>query len=169
MPMLARSIASSAAPAARSMQVQTVALPSVRAASPCLHSTRGASRVTALQRSLHSSCAAKLKASTSNFFAGAVKSEPFIPVIPFAQFMGSADPAARAQVAKDLTNAFKSSGFAYVSDHGVDQRLIDRAFELSAQFFELDQDIKDRLAWRCKSFLARFASAPLRARRHRDI
>lgn len=74
---------------------------------------------------------------------------PFIPVITFDQFLSTNDAAARARSARDLTHAFKTSGFVYLFQHGVSQQLIDQASDQSAPFFDLSQQIKDQLVWRC--------------------
>ena len=38
-------------------------------------------------------------------------------------------PEEAAQVAKDVYQAFKNVGFAYIKNHGVSQELIDEAFQ----------------------------------------
>ncbi len=54
-----------------------------------------------------------------------------LPVLSLAD-----DPARFAQ---KIGDSFKSFGFALVRDHGIDQRLIDRAWDLTAQFFALPE------------------------------
>ena len=54
-----------------------------------------------------------------------------LPVLSLAD-----DPARFAQ---EIGDSFKSFGFALVCDHGIDQGLIDRAWDLTAQFFALPE------------------------------
>lgn len=46
--------------------------------------------------------------------------------------------------AKELGNSFVEYGFAVVRDHGIPQHLIDRAEQLSKQFFALPEDVKKK-------------------------
>ena len=46
--------------------------------------------------------------------------------------------------AQALGGSFERIGFAKVKDHGIDQALIDRAWELNAEFFALPEDVKRR-------------------------
>lgn len=51
-----------------------------------------------------------------------------IPLIDFSPFLhGSARD--RAQVASSIDKAFKSRGFIYLSNHGIDQHKVDECFE----------------------------------------
>jgi hypothetical protein len=53
---------------------------------------------------------------------------PDIPLIDFSPFLhGSARD--RAQVASSIDKAFKSCGFMYLRNHGIDQRKVDECFE----------------------------------------
>ena len=58
---------------------------------------------------------------------------------PVSMKLQASDPAA---FAKALGQSFREYGFAAISDHGLDQGLIDRAYEKSAEFFELPDDVK---------------------------
>ena len=46
------------------------------------------------------------------------------------------------KLAQDLGNSFVDYGFAIVKDHGIPQDLIDRAYEMAAQYFALPEDVK---------------------------
>ncbi|KPI41805.1 uncharacterized protein AB675_5473 [Cyphellophora attinorum] len=59
---------------------------------------------------------------------------PSIPVISFADYSALALPQ-RRHTATQLVNACTKYGFAYITDHGVPATTIQRAFDLSAQFF----------------------------------
>lgn len=48
----------------------------------------------------------------------------------------------RAEFSQRIGESFRTFGFAMVRDHGIDQALIDRAWELTAQFFALPDDVK---------------------------
>ncbi|GAC98041.1 hypothetical protein PHSY_005629 [Pseudozyma hubeiensis SY62] len=72
-----------------------------------------------------------------------------IPVIDFSAFVrADATDADRARTSHELTQAFKSSGFAYLSNHGITREQIDDTFAKSAEFFKLPIDKKDELAWK---------------------
>ncbi|EST09340.1 Oxoglutarate/iron-dependent dioxygenase [Kalmanozyma brasiliensis GHG001] len=72
-----------------------------------------------------------------------------IPVIDFSAFVRpDATDADRARTSHELTLAFKSSGFAYLSNHGISAQQIDSTFAKSAEFFELPINKKDELAWK---------------------
>ncbi|XP_055356093.1 uncharacterized protein LOC129601330 [Paramacrobiotus metropolitanus] len=55
-----------------------------------------------------------------------------IPVLDFNEFH---NPATRAAFGKRLVEVFCSTGFVYLKNHGVDQQLIDAAFQASKDFF----------------------------------
>jgi isopenicillin N synthase-like dioxygenase len=42
-----------------------------------------------------------------------------------------------------LHSAFSQWGFVYLTNHGVDEKLILDFFDVSKQFFELDQNVKE--------------------------
>lgn len=53
---------------------------------------------------------------------------PDIPLIDFGPFLnGSAED--RTRVAVSIDAAFKSHGFIYLSNHGIDQRKVDEYFK----------------------------------------
>mgnify|MGYP000482254129 CR=1 FL=1 len=49
------------------------------------------------------------------------------------------DPDGFAQA---IGNSFRTFGFAVVADHGIDAGLIDRAWDLTRQFFALPEEVK---------------------------
>jgi isopenicillin N synthase-like dioxygenase len=57
-----------------------------------------------------------------------------LPVLSLA-----ADPA---DFARDIGQSFRQFGFAMVKDHGVDDALVNRAWDLTEQFFALPEDEK---------------------------
>jgi len=67
-----------------------------------------------------------------------------IPVIDMGP-LAFGDRAAAAAVGQALVDAAGSVGFFYVRNHGVPQRLIDRAYALSRRFFALPQGAKQRV------------------------
>ena len=50
--------------------------------------------------------------------------------------------ADRADLPARIGESFRAFGFAMIRDHGIDQALIDRAWELTAQFFALPEETK---------------------------
>jgi hypothetical protein len=43
-----------------------------------------------------------------------------------------------------LHSAFSTTGFVYLTNHGIDENLLDDFFDVSKEFFELDPEIKDK-------------------------
>ena len=64
-----------------------------------------------------------------------------IPVIDIAAFDGG-DAAARDAVIEDVAAACEQIGFLIISGHGIDQALLDQAFAVSRDFFDLPVDRK---------------------------
>ena len=48
----------------------------------------------------------------------------------------------KAKLAKDLGACFARYGFAVIADHGIDQKVIDNAFDRARQFFALPESVK---------------------------
>lgn len=55
--------------------------------------------------------------------------------------LGSSSPS---DLAKAVSAACTSSGFLYITDHGISQSDIDQAFEISRAFFEDEQEEEKR-------------------------
>ncbi|KAF8325171.1 Clavaminate synthase-like protein [Cantharellus anzutake] len=70
-----------------------------------------------------------------------------IPVIDFSPFRSGSDPT-RSDVARKVVSAFKEAGFMYVKNHGIAEATISKVFKESENFFALQDDVKDPLAWR---------------------
>ncbi|KAL6878575.1 hypothetical protein J3F83DRAFT_239395 [Trichoderma novae-zelandiae] len=66
-----------------------------------------------------------------------------IPVIDLAPARSGSGEDVQT-VAKELYQAFKNVGFAYVKNHGVPEDVVEEAFRWSRQFFNLPQSDKDR-------------------------
>ncbi|XP_055329570.1 uncharacterized protein LOC129582161 [Paramacrobiotus metropolitanus] len=64
-----------------------------------------------------------------------------IPVVDFQTFN---DPATRSTLSQQLVDAFCSTGFVYLRNHGIDQELIESAFSSSKEFFTspIDEKVK---------------------------
>jgi isopenicillin N synthase-like dioxygenase len=67
-----------------------------------------------------------------------------LPIID-VQGLLSDDQAGRLAVARDLRKACMTTGFFYVSNHGVDAGLVERTFVESKRFFAQPQELKDRV------------------------
>ncbi|EAW13111.1 isopenicillin N synthase family dioxygenase [Aspergillus clavatus NRRL 1] len=74
------------------------------------------------------------------------KDDLVIPVIEFGPFL-TGTPSDRNAVAASVTNAFKTSGFLYLRDHGIPFSTVSQVFESSARFFARPQVQKDSLGW----------------------
>lgn len=69
-----------------------------------------------------------------------------IPIIDFAPFLNGT-PADKHAVAMSVVDAFKTSGFLYLKDHGIPPSVTTRVFKSSATFFARPQEQKDKLGW----------------------
>ncbi|MBK19607.1 MAG: penicillin synthase [Rhodospirillaceae bacterium] len=72
-----------------------------------------------------------------------------IPVIDIGPSF-SDDQSARELIAAEVGNACRDNGFFYISNHGVDQSLIDGAFAEANRFFDQPAEWKDR--WKKQGF-----------------
>jgi isopenicillin N synthase-like dioxygenase len=68
-----------------------------------------------------------------------------IPVIDLTDALG-ADASRRYIAAKQIRGAAETSGFFYVSNHGVSPDLVRRQFEVAARFFQLPAAVKRAVA-----------------------
>ncbi|MEM1372711.1 MAG: 2-oxoglutarate and iron-dependent oxygenase domain-containing protein [Pseudomonadota bacterium] len=64
-----------------------------------------------------------------------------LPVIDLSGLF-SGDPADKAAVAQSLGRAARTSGFFYITGHGIDQAQIDATFAASKQFHEMPRSFK---------------------------
>lgn len=62
-----------------------------------------------------------------------------VPNLSLQQYLA---PETQASFARDLYNSLSEYGFVVISDHGIEQKIFDRAYELSKQLFELPLDSK---------------------------
>ena len=67
-------------------------------------------------------------------------------LIDFGAFL-TGNPSTRSTIAKQIAEAFQSSGFLYLQNHGVASETVAGAFSRSAKFFARPQSQKDALAW----------------------
>jgi isopenicillin N synthase-like dioxygenase len=68
-----------------------------------------------------------------------------LPVIDFQPFL-QGKPAARSSVVQAIDHASRELGFFYLTNHGIPQSLIDRAFDCAQQFFALPLARKREIA-----------------------
>ncbi|KAE9962293.1 hypothetical protein BLS_000565 [Venturia inaequalis] len=69
-----------------------------------------------------------------------------IPLIDFSTFL-SGDSTSKKQTAQAILHAFQTSGFVYLSNHGIQNPTVETAFQKSASFFDRSQEQKDALSW----------------------
>ncbi|PGH04597.1 hypothetical protein GX51_03430 [Blastomyces parvus] len=77
---------------------------------------------------------------------GVSKDDLVIPVIDFEPYL-TGTPADRHAVGISITEAFKTSGFLYLKNHGIPPSVVKNIFNISAEFFERPRIEKDSLAW----------------------
>jgi len=73
-----------------------------------------------------------------------------IPIIDFGQFLqySGEDDLDRSKISRQVVQAFKTSGFIYLKNHGLSHEEVSKVFKASQQFFKLPLSIKSRLAWK---------------------
>ncbi|KAI8842937.1 hypothetical protein BC829DRAFT_401436 [Chytridium lagenaria] len=69
-----------------------------------------------------------------------------IPVVDFGRYLKGNETDRRAASA-EIVQAFKSVGFVYIANHGIEGKMLDTVFEKSKKFFELDLKEKEKIAW----------------------
>ncbi|KAF9791886.1 hypothetical protein BJ322DRAFT_1202094 [Thelephora terrestris] len=69
-----------------------------------------------------------------------------IPIVSFAN-SGSLLFAQRRETARQVVDGFKSTGFVYLGNHGISEKVVQEAFKRSDEFFQLPFDKKQALAW----------------------
>ncbi|PSN18768.1 isopenicillin N synthase family oxygenase, partial [filamentous cyanobacterium CCP5] len=72
--------------------------------------------------------------------------ETSIPLIDFAPFLSN-DQASQQRLAAEIFRACHEVGFIYLTNHGIPQPSIERAFEQSRRFFNLPLAKKQEIAW----------------------
>ncbi|CDR98781.1 related to gibberellin 20-oxidase [Sporisorium scitamineum] len=141
---IVRSVARASGPSPLAAAASRSALPS-RAIQT--YAASSPSRPSGIATSSISAC--RLPSLTRSLATQTTTPDFVIPVIDFSAFVRpDATDADRARTSQQLTQAFKSSGFAYLSNHGISTEQIDATFAKSAEFFKLPIDKKDELAWK---------------------
>ncbi|KAJ3293858.1 hypothetical protein HDU79_011797 [Rhizoclosmatium sp. JEL0117] len=77
-----------------------------------------------------------------------------IPIVDFSSYVVDSLPDSESklstkqiQTANNLINAFATSGFVYLTNHGVPQDVIDDMFALSRDFFGKSVEEKEKIVW----------------------
>lgn len=70
-----------------------------------------------------------------------------IPLIDFAAYKQATSLAEKRCIADDIVNGFKEVGFVYLTGHVIEPETVERVFQKSAEFFQLPEETKARLAW----------------------
>lgn len=66
-----------------------------------------------------------------------------LPIIDLSPFVSSTStPESRLQCAKDLVQACHSTGFVYITNHGISPSLLSEAFSWGKEFFALSEEEK---------------------------
>lgn len=69
--------------------------------------------------------------------------EQTIPVVDLQDYL-QGSPSQKEAFTKKMGDALKDIGFFALQNHGVDYRLIEKAYQLSGKFFELPEDAKKK-------------------------
>ena len=67
---------------------------------------------------------------------------PSLPVIDFSPWTFAGSPGQRLEVAHELVEACRRTGFVYIANHGVAPSLVEEAFAWSKKMFDLPTDDK---------------------------
>ncbi|EPQ59144.1 Clavaminate synthase-like protein, partial [Gloeophyllum trabeum ATCC 11539] len=70
-----------------------------------------------------------------------------IPLIDLSRFTEAKSNDEKKKTAQDIVDGFREVGFIYLDRHGIPEWQVKNAFDKSAQFFNMPQDVKDKLAW----------------------
>jgi isopenicillin N synthase-like dioxygenase len=82
----------------------------------------------------------------NNTQKGIEQDDLIMPLIDFNAFLHGT-PSQKQATATQISNAFQTSGFLYLQNHGIPTSQIQKAFAQSASFFARPQSQKDALGW----------------------
>ena len=68
---------------------------------------------------------------------------PSLPVIDFSAWTSGGSSGQRLEVAHDLVEACRRTGFVYISNHGIAPSLVEEAFKRSKEMFDLPTEDKN--------------------------
>jgi isopenicillin N synthase-like dioxygenase len=68
--------------------------------------------------------------------------KPQIPIVDFANYRADASLEARQEIAKQVVDACRKVGFVYITNHGVPEDQLKKAFEVSKKFYDLPLEDK---------------------------
>lgn len=83
---------------------------------------------------------ANIKGNIYLIIEGGRMSQQNLPILDFAKFRQGGE--AKAEFIAELADVTHNIGFFYLKNHGIEQSLLDRALELSKQFFNLPLEEK---------------------------
>ena len=68
--------------------------------------------------------------------------QPSIPIVDFTEFTFHASHETRMKIAQELVSACRDVGFVYITNHGVPETELAKAFEVSKKFYHLPKEEK---------------------------
>lgn len=79
----------------------------------------------------------------SNEYMGETMTQQTIPVVDLTDYL-QGSPAKKEKFIQEMGDALKDFGFFALQNHGVDYRLIEKAYQLAEGFFDLDEPTKKK-------------------------
>ncbi|RJE19995.1 Oxidoreductase, 2OG-FeII oxygenase family [Aspergillus sclerotialis] len=74
------------------------------------------------------------------------RDDVIIPIIDFSGFP-TGSPSDKQAIASSIVNAFQTSGFLYLKNHGILPTVVSQIFDSSARFFARPRSEKDTVRW----------------------
>ncbi|CAH1250634.1 Hypp8886 [Branchiostoma lanceolatum] len=72
---------------------------------------------------------------------------PVVEFLPYSLEHYSADDDQLVALAGQIIHAFSTTGFVYLSNHGIPTAQIEQVFQVAEKFFSLPKNVKEKYAW----------------------
>ena len=75
-----------------------------------------------------------------------------IKIVDLARAVNGSEDASKIDIERlkivgaEIAESFENTGFVYIKNHGIDEKVIQDAFNTSIKFFDLEDDVKNEVA-----------------------